>query len=68
MKNASRFLADWHLTVAILALAGVVYAQDANDRPTTEQPVAQFASVNGVRLHYLDWGGKGEALLFLTAL
>lgn len=21
---------------------------------------------NGIRLHYLDWGGKGEALLFLA--
>ena len=24
-----------------------------------------FITVNGVRLHYLDWGGKGETLLFL---
>ena len=31
-------------------------------------PVPRFVQVNGVRLHYLDWGGKGEALLFLTAL
>ena len=25
-----------------------------------------YASVNGIRLHYLDWGGDGEALIFLT--
>ena len=25
----------------------------------------EFITVNGVRLHYLDWGGKGETLLFL---
>ena len=25
-----------------------------------------FIRVNGIRLHYLDWGGKREAILFLT--
>ncbi len=25
-----------------------------------------FATVNGIKLHYLDWGGKGEPLLFLA--
>jgi pimeloyl-ACP methyl ester carboxylesterase len=27
-----------------------------------------FVTVNGVKLHYLDWGGKGETLLFLHGL
>jgi non-heme chloroperoxidase len=27
---------------------------------------SDFASVNGIRLHYLDWGGSGEVLLFLA--
>jgi pimeloyl-ACP methyl ester carboxylesterase len=27
-----------------------------------------FIQVNGVRLHYLDWGGQGEPLLFLAGL
>ncbi len=31
-------------------------------------PENKFTTVNGVRLHYLDWGGSGDALLFLTAL
>lgn len=61
-------LADWPLAAAILTLAAGVYAQSANEKPSPEQPVAQFTTVNGVRLHYLDWGGKGETLLFLTAL
>ncbi|MDQ3710979.1 MAG: alpha/beta hydrolase [Acidobacteriota bacterium] len=26
---------------------------------------SNFVTVNGVKLHYLDWGGKGEALLFI---
>lgn len=31
-------------------------------------PPGQFADVNGVQLHYLDWGGEGEPLLFLAGL
>lgn len=27
-----------------------------------------FATVNGVKLHYLDWGGRGEAVLFITGM
>lgn len=29
---------------------------------------SNFVSVNGIRLHYLDWGGKGPVLLFLTGM
>lgn len=32
-------------------------------------PPAQFVSANGVRLHYLNWGGRNsETILFLTSL
>lgn len=27
-----------------------------------------FVDVNGIRLHYLDWGGNGPALIFLTGM
>ena len=27
-----------------------------------------FVKVNGIRLHYLDWGGSGPTLLFLAAM
>jgi pimeloyl-ACP methyl ester carboxylesterase len=27
---------------------------------------SDFVRVNGIKLHYLDWGGRGEALIFLT--
>ena len=27
-----------------------------------------FANVNGIRLHYLDWGGEGPVLLFLAGM
>ena len=29
-------------------------------------PENDFVNVNGVRLHYLDWGGNGPVLLFLA--
>jgi non-heme chloroperoxidase len=29
---------------------------------------SDFVNVNGIRLHYLDWGGNGPVLLFLTGL
>jgi non-heme chloroperoxidase len=29
---------------------------------------SDFVNVNGVRLHYLDWGGKGPTLLFLPGM
>lgn len=34
----------------------------------TLQPQSGFVHVNGIRLHYLDWGGQGPALIFLTGL
>lgn len=27
-----------------------------------------FATANGIRLHYIDWGGSGPSVLFLTGL
>lgn len=29
---------------------------------------SDFVNVNGIRLHYLDWGGEGETLFFLPGL
>jgi len=29
---------------------------------------SEFANVNGIRLHYLDWGSNATALLFLTGM
>jgi pimeloyl-ACP methyl ester carboxylesterase len=29
---------------------------------------SDFVTVNGVRLHYLDWGGNGNPLIFLTGM
>ena len=27
---------------------------------------SDFVQVNGIKLHYLDWGGNGKTLIFLT--
>ena len=46
-----------------LALTLRVHAQgDWTDKSPHK---SQFITVNGVRLHYLDWGGAGDTLLFL---
>jgi non-heme chloroperoxidase len=29
---------------------------------------SEFVHVNGINLHYLDWGGSGDVLLFLTGM
>ena len=34
-------------------------------RPAPLQIRSGFVTVNGVKLHYLDWGGNGPAMLFL---
>jgi pimeloyl-ACP methyl ester carboxylesterase len=37
--------------------------------PEAAEPAAdQFVTVNGIRLQYLDWGGRGDAVLFLPGL
>jgi len=33
-----------------------------------ESPADQFLIVNGVRLQYVDWGGRGDVVLFLPGL
>jgi alpha-beta hydrolase superfamily lysophospholipase len=58
-----------HCAALLVLLMGTVVA----GRVTTGQLSASrgkdgFLSVNGVRLHYVDWGGTGEPLLFLTGL
>src|SRR5215207_3768810 len=31
-------------------------------------PKSDFVNINGIRLHYLDWGGEGSTLIFLTGM
>lgn len=48
-----------------LALAAA-FGQTPAERTDTSPHEERFITVNAVRLHFLDWGGGGEPLLFLT--
>jgi pimeloyl-ACP methyl ester carboxylesterase len=64
MSNAQRGILSAFLGLAAFGTA------NAQVRPATApaMPPDSFITVNGVCLQYLDWGGTGEALLFLTSL
>jgi non-heme chloroperoxidase len=57
--------------VAAFLLLAVV-AANLSAQPTTRSPpdahasTSGFVTVNGVKLHYLDWGGTGDTILFLA--
>lgn len=34
----------------------------------SSNPKSDFVNMTGIRLHYLDWGGKGPTLIFLTGM
>jgi pimeloyl-ACP methyl ester carboxylesterase len=54
----------WSLLPLVLALGA-----PAQDNWTDKSPhKTEFIAVNSVRLHYLDWRGKGETILFLHGL
>ncbi len=51
---------------ASLVVALVAGGQIAPVRTDTSPHAEHFVQVNGVKLEYLDWGGKGEPLVLLT--
>jgi pimeloyl-ACP methyl ester carboxylesterase len=53
---------------ALILLIALATAASAQPAPSGREPEPRFATVNSVRLHYLDWGVTGAALLFLTSL
>ena len=59
-QNASRFKP---------AVSASLQAESSDHNWVDKSPhTIHFLQANGVRLHYLDWGGKGETLLFLAGL
>jgi len=55
----------WWLLVVLMCL----HDSDAQSDWTDKSPhKSGFITANHVKLHYLDWGGKGETLLFLHGL
>jgi pimeloyl-ACP methyl ester carboxylesterase len=61
-----RLVVSAFTTAALLASLGA--ATSCSRSRAAAPPAEGFVTVNGVQLHYLDWGGEGEALLFLTPL
>lgn len=55
-------LSSW---LRLVMSAAVVFSCGAAAQPSSKEA---FVNVNGVRLHYIDWGGNGRPLLFLTSL
>jgi pimeloyl-ACP methyl ester carboxylesterase len=53
------------LMLVPIALAAIP-ARSAGQTPP--RAAVRYAQVNGVRLQYLDWGGKGTGLVFLAGL
>ena len=49
----------------ILLLGTTVFTQQP---PDNTQHESKFANVNGIKVHYLDFGGKGDVLIFLTGM
>jgi pimeloyl-ACP methyl ester carboxylesterase len=59
----------WALVQLISLSLSLAAAGTAQGDWTDKSPHRQgFVTVNGVRLHYLDWGGRGEVILFLHGL
>src|SRR5262245_11173280 len=57
------------ITVAVTAFWLTLYLIfPAASQGPPKPPPDQFVTVNGVKLHFLEWGGRGEALLFLAGL
>jgi pimeloyl-ACP methyl ester carboxylesterase len=51
---------------AIVFASAVMFAQNSADEKDASPHMENFVQANGVRLHYLDWGGDGEPLVLLT--
>ncbi len=49
-----------------LILAVMVSCAASELSPAGYEPPSGFVAVNGVRLHYIDWGGSGEPILLLA--
>jgi pimeloyl-ACP methyl ester carboxylesterase len=53
----------------LLAVLMCAFDTDAQSEPVDNSPhKTGFVTVNKVKLHYLDWGGSGETLLFLHGM
>jgi len=52
--------------LALLLLAATSVAAQPVNKPDKSPHTSGFVTVMGIKLHYLDWGGAGETLLFIA--
>ncbi len=53
------------LLLTVLCVAVNAQTENPKDLPSLK---SDFVTANGVKLHYLDWGGKGETVLFISGV
>ena len=57
-------LRRWAQVSAIASVAVLTGTADTHgEQAGNETPRERYAMVNGIRLHYADWGGEGETVL-----
>lgn len=56
----------WRRILLLLSVAMAHLPGCSTAKVHTAPPASRFAVVDGVRLHFLDWGGEGEALIFIA--
>jgi pimeloyl-ACP methyl ester carboxylesterase len=56
------------LTVLWWLLAGAIPLAAQSEWVDKSPHTTAFIAANGIKLHYLDWGGNGETMLFLHGL
>lgn len=56
----------------VSCLLFTIFCVNVNAQPEKPKDVplykSDFVTANGVKLHYLDWGGKGETVLFISGV
>ncbi len=56
------------LVVLVLVAWATASQLTASQKTSVSRPTSGLIKVNGLDLHYVDWGGGGDVLLFLTGL
>jgi pimeloyl-ACP methyl ester carboxylesterase len=66
MSRFSTAIGAWLVLIACIAASQEKPPSDTFTDPSPHR--SGFAIVNGIELHYLDWGGNGQPLVFLHGL
>jgi non-heme chloroperoxidase len=57
------------VTMTVFSHSALAQTTNAPAKPADKSPhTSGFVTANGIKQHYLDWGGKGDVLLLLAGL